>query len=147
MRFWDTSALVPLLLEEPRSASMRHLLEEDPVIASWWGTPVEIGSALARCEREDRLDGEGHRLAQARLEELGRRALEIQPVDSVRQRAHRLLRVHPLRAAEALQLAAALAWCEDHPGGAAFVTLDARLAEAARREGFRVEPDSAAPAP
>jgi predicted nucleic acid-binding protein len=50
-----------------------------------------------------------------------------------------LLRVHVLKAADALQLAAARVWAGDVADGE-LVTLDERLALAARLEGFRVLP-------
>jgi uncharacterized protein len=97
-------------------------------------------SALARLEREERLDASDLGDALARLDELAAGWIEIQPVQRVRQSALRLLRVHPLRAGDALQLAAAIAAAEDHPSTMPFVTLDERLALAAQREGFRVIP-------
>ena len=63
---------------------------------------------------------------------------KIRPTERVRRAAARLLRVHPLRAADALQLAAAIVGSEDRPETLPFVTLDDRLADAATREGFRV---------
>ena len=61
-------------------------------------------------------------------------------VDAVKARAKRLLGVHTLRAADALQLGAALTAASDDPLGWDLVCLDERLAEAARREGFAVLP-------
>jgi hypothetical protein len=58
----------------------------------------------------------------------------------VDRRARRLLAAHPLRAADALQLAAALVACDERSDMLAFVTLDDRLAKAARRGGFVVVP-------
>jgi predicted nucleic acid-binding protein len=55
-------------------------------------------------------------------------------------RARRLLETHPLSAADALQLAAALVMTEERPTGTEFVTFDIRLAEAANKEGFPVLP-------
>lgn len=49
------------------------------------------------------------------------------------------MRLHPLRAADALQLAAALVLSDFEPRTLPFVTLDDRLASAARREGFEVQ--------
>ena len=53
--------------------------------------------------------------------------------------------MHPLKTADALQLAAAVAVAEDEPGLLGFVSFDARLNEAAGREGFalRVSEDGA----
>jgi uncharacterized protein len=65
----------------------------------------------------------------------------IAPTSPLRDRAGRLVSAHPLRAADAFQLAAALAWCDDTPAGESFVCLDERLREAARREGFAILPD------
>lgn len=58
----------------------------------------------------------------------------------VRNQAIRLLGLHPLRAADALQLAAALVWADRRPRGHPFVCLDAGLREAAHAEGFSVLP-------
>ncbi len=55
MRFWDTSALVPLLLDQEATAEVGELLSQDPEVAAWWGTPVECMSAAARLRREERL--------------------------------------------------------------------------------------------
>jgi predicted nucleic acid-binding protein len=64
----------------------------------------------------------------------------VSPSDELRRRAARLVAVHPLRAADALKLAAALLWCEEQSHGETVVSLDERLREAARREGFDVKP-------
>ena len=138
MRFWDTSALVPALLGEPRSSAVRDLLDEDPAITVWWATEVECVSALARLEREGDLDGPSMVSAVERLGAVGGAWREVQPIARVRQTATRLLRVHPLRAADALQLAAAIAAAEDDPRSLPLITLDDRLAIAAEREGFPV---------
>ena len=63
---------------------------------------------------------------------------EVEPIARVRQVATRLVRVHALRAADALQLAAAIVAAEDDPPSLTFVTLDDRLARAAERVGFPV---------
>ncbi len=41
MIFWDSSALVALLVDEEESAARRVQLEHDPDLAVWWSTPVE----------------------------------------------------------------------------------------------------------
>lgn len=61
--------------------------------------------------------------------------------EAIRSRADRLLGIHTLRAADALQLAALLAASEERPADLPLVTLDDRLANAARKEGFPVLPD------
>jgi predicted nucleic acid-binding protein len=138
VRFWDSSAVVTLIVREPTSAAALRWYDGDPEIALWWATPLECVSALARLEREGRLTPIDVTDAVGRLDAIMLAAHEVQPVERVRQVAIRLLRVHPLRAADALQLAAAIAASEDQPGTLDVVTLDDRLALAARREGFAV---------
>ena len=140
MRFWDTSAVVPLLLREPATSEVAVLFDSDSSMAVWWATPVELESALARSHRQRRIDEAGWRQAVRLARELTDACLEIQPVEAVRRQALRLARTHPLRAADALQLAAALTWCENRPDGVGLVTLDDRLLTAATKEGFDVLP-------
>lgn len=135
MRFWDSSALVPLVLNEPQTRWARGLLDADDEIVVWWGSAVECGSAIARLHRDGRLTHAAERDARSVLDLLRGSWFEVQPGDSVREQALRLLRLHPLRAADALQLAAALEWAGT-PADGAFVTLDDRLRDAASREGF-----------
>lgn len=138
MRFWDASALVPLLVAEPQSAALRALLEEDPAQVIWWGTPLECVSAIARLERESHLSPVGVRDALKRLDAAEARWIEAPPTPVVREQARRLLRVHRLRTADALQVAAAIVASDFQPGRLEFVTLDSRQAEAADREGFPI---------
>jgi len=138
VRFWDSSAIVPLVVAEPSSVAVLDEYERDPEILAWWETEVECVSALARLERDDRLDGPAMIEALARLDALAHAWQEVQPIARIRQVAIRLLRVHGLRAADALQLGAAIAAAEDQPASLLLVTLDDRLAQAAEREGFRI---------
>jgi uncharacterized protein len=139
VRFWDTSAIVPLLLEQEATGAVRPIFEADAEMAAWWGTPVECASALARVRREGLLSVEDETLTLDLLEMLQEAWLEILPSAELREESKRLLRVHPLKAADALQLAAALVWAGS-PRGVELVTLDERLALAARLEGLRVLP-------
>jgi predicted nucleic acid-binding protein len=115
----------------------------DAEIVVWWATEVECESGIARGEREGLLASAEASLARDRLEELKEHWLEVEPSDLQRRAARRLLRTHPLRAADALQLSAALVAAEADPATLELVTLDDRLADAARREGFRVAPQQA----
>lgn len=135
MRFWDASALVPLLLEQPLSERSRQLHAADPGMVAWWGSSIECASAIARLHREDRLTAAEDRQARSLLTMLSASWFEVQPGDAVRAQALRLLRLHSLRAADALQLAAALEWGGSPPEGQ-FVSFDERLNAAAEREGF-----------
>jgi uncharacterized protein len=139
LRFWDSSAIIPLTVTEASTDAMRAIAEEDPVMCVWWGTEVECVSALARLDREGALTEGATTAALERLDLLAEGWNEVQPVAAVRSTARRLLRVHPLRGADALQLAAAVVAAEGQPASLGIVTLDERLAAAARREGFTVE--------
>jgi uncharacterized protein len=138
MRFWDASALVALLAEEPARERLLRLLEEDPQVLAWWGTPVEIASAVARREREQLLSADEVAAVLASARALAESWHEIVPSDAVRRTAERLLRVHALCAADSLQLAAALIGADHDATTLEIVCLDARLTAAARREGFVV---------
>lgn len=138
MRFWDSSALVPLLVLEAASQAVNRTLREDAAVIAWWGTRIECVSAIARLERQALLTASSASSAINRLDAIRDAWAEVQPSERVRATAVRLLRTHPLRSADALQLAAAIAGSEDHPETLSFVTLDDRLAEAAEREGFAV---------
>lgn len=139
MNFWDSSALVPLFLKELTSKRISIFLSKEPNIAVWWSTPVEITSAFARTHRE--VGGsflEKFTRAAPYLQKLRGSWLEVHPSEEVRETALRLLRVHKLRAADALQLAAALVYHDQRPSGKKFVCLDERLSEAASKEGFSI---------
>jgi predicted nucleic acid-binding protein len=139
LSFWDSSAILPLIVAEPSTESLQAIAREDPAMCVWWGSEIECVSALARLEREDALAETEMMTALERLDSLAQAWNEVQPVVAVRVAARRLLRVHPLRAADALQLAAAVVAAEGAPASLALVTLDERLASAARREGFAVQ--------
>ncbi len=134
MRYWDASALLPLLVEEVTSWATEQEHARDPAITAWWGTTVECDSALARREREGAVVDKGRDL----LALLSASWSEVPATDDLRRSARRLVRLHPLRAADAFQLAAAITAADGNPERLPFVTFDARLADAARREGFKV---------
>lgn len=136
MRFWDSSALVPLLTVEPASDRISDLLHENPEVVAWWATRVECASALRRSERQGFLAARDVQRSIELLGELADAWTEVLPTQHVRALAERALAVHSLRAADALQLAAAQAWRRGRIEGAPFVCLDERLRDAAAREGF-----------
>lgn len=139
MRFWDSSAITPLLVDEVDSERRERSLRKDGDMLVWYGTLAEIESALCRKLRESPTAEAGIDLARARLSLLTRAWTEVEPTDTVRARAIRILRVHPLRAADALQLAAALVICRERTVGNYFFTGDLRLQTAAKIEGFEVD--------
>ena len=138
MRFWDSSAIVPLLVDQPESAAARAAFEHHPQMLVWWGTGVECISALARLERERRIMPQDVAAASGRLAGFAGPSDEVRPSERVRLLAFRVLRTHALRAGDAFQLAAAIVAADDNPRSLPFVTLDDRLARAAEREGFPV---------
>lgn len=138
--FWDSSALVAALLDEPRSRVIIDAFDADPGPVIWWGTPLECISAVLRAVREKRVSREDAAEAVERLREARAQVREVAPVEAVRTRATRLLSAHQLRTADSLQLAASLIWCEEQPTSETFVCLDQRLRDAARREGFTLLP-------
>jgi len=138
VKFWDSSAIVPLHVDEPTTERLRQVLHADPNVVVWMLSSVEALSAIARHRRRSK--GADDLLHAARLEVLERwpQWSAVTHVEAVRRRAERLVAVHPLTAADALQLAAALVASGDQPETLDFVTLDVRLATAAQIEGFRV---------
>ena len=102
MKFWDSTAIIPLRLKGKTSQAMKGLIKDDEDIVVWWGTRIECLSALSV---------------------LASTWSEVQHTETIRLRAERLLSIHPLRAADALQLALAL------------------------KEGFSVQPPEASASP
>jgi len=138
MRYWDTSALVPLFVAQVTSKGLRDIYESDRDCAVWCLTDVEAHSAFARLARERSVTDE-RALEVARQFDLAWEAFQVVGAsDTVKQRAKRALRLHSLTSADALQLAAALTFVSDQPASLEFVCCDERLSDAARREGFRV---------
>ena len=111
MRFWDSSAITPLLVVEADSAQRERQLADDADMLVWFGTLTEVESSLARRKRAGELPAESELRARRHLDQLSAHWTEVNPTTEVRARAIRLLRVHPLRAADAFQLAAALIFC------------------------------------
>lgn len=127
-------------MRQPATEQVDPILSRDRETVVWWGSRVECASALARAVRSGEIDQRRQLQARRTLAMLWQRSREVEPSDGLRDRAARLLDVHQLRAADALQLAAALDWCEESTAGAGFVCLDQRLRAAATREGFDVYP-------
>ena len=138
MRFWDSSALVPLVVKQTASPAVGVEYERDSAIVTWWATEIECVSAITRLEREGRVAASGVTIAMTRLAAIASSWQEVRPTERLRVSATRLLRSHPLRAGDALQLAAAIVAADGEPRSMPLITLDERLARAAEREGFPV---------
>jgi predicted nucleic acid-binding protein len=136
VRFWDSSALVPLLVEEELSGALVEILLSETEFVTWWGTTVECTAAITRRERAGSLSRVDATQSFQRLHSQAKAWYQIEPGEAVRETAQRFLRVHDLRSADALQLAAAFSASEGKPSSLEFVCLDERLGTAAQREGF-----------
>ena len=135
--FWDASALVPLCMRESTTpAAALNLKRFFPIV--WWGSSVEIQSAICRLHRENAISDPGRLAATARLEVLSGAWREILPGDKLRELALGLLTRFPLKASDSLQLAASLVWCEERPARRHFLCADHKLSETARSIGLTV---------
>ena len=140
VRYWDTSAIVPLIVIEPSTATVKSILTADSSMVVWWATRTECVSALTRQSHDGSLRREEERQARTVLRQLADAWTEVQPSEALRETAERLLVVHALRAADAFQLAAALQWCQTRTMNRELVSFDARLRDAAYKEGFALLP-------
>jgi predicted nucleic acid-binding protein len=140
VKFWDTSAVVPLCVIEPSSGTVRSILTRDPSMVVWWATRAECVSGFMRQRREGSLGIEDERQARHVLGRLADAWIEVLPTELLRGTAERLLAVHALRAADAFQLAAALHWCQRQPTDKELVSFDHHLREAGYKEGFTLLP-------
>jgi uncharacterized protein len=139
MRFWDTSAIVPLLITEPQSVTMRDTLADDPTIATAAIATIEITSALWRRRHRREISVGAHHDAEVIFASLTRRWREVVDSAEVMEVALRLVTRHPMKSLDALQLASAIVLAPA-PELLPFVTLDKKLAAAARAEGFPILP-------
>lgn len=138
MRFWDASALVSLVTGDEGGERLEELYGDGSGVWIWWITPVEIASSIARRERSGELTTESATQAYATLANMGATWHQVLPAESLRESAKRLLRVHPLRAADSLQLASALTLAGPEHAPLEFVSRDSRLSDAAAKQGLTV---------
>lgn len=132
--------MIPLIFEEPTSTTLNELLVRDGDVVVWWGTWIECSVTVSRLRRENKLAEIGEEAVRLSLSELSADWQEVEPDEDLRLLAMLVSRDHPLKAADCLQLAAALRWCEGDTEGASFVCLDNQLRRAAEDEGFDVLP-------
>ena len=135
--FWDASALVPLFVHEAASRFARQQVRRFAVVV-WWGSSIEVFSALCRLRRTKSISEGEWREGSARLAAVRQSWREVLPGDEVRNLAKELVERYPLRAGDSFQLAAALVWCGQRPANRVFVSGDQRLSEAAKAAGFAV---------
>jgi predicted nucleic acid-binding protein len=138
VRFWDTSALVPLFVAERESRAAVRRLREDPDVVVWTLARLEVLAALARRGRDEPGASRALGFVRRHFLDAWERWSEVIAADIVRRHAERIVGNHALRASDALHIGAALVAAEHEPGTLEFVTFDRRQAAAAEREGFRV---------
>ena len=138
MRYWDSSALVPVIVDEPRSSLVRGWLAEDDQVVTWIWTRAEVVSAIERRRREGLLSRTDRRNVLGHLDAFASDWDEVADALAVRHRASGLLARHPLRAADAGQLGAALLVQEQLGSPLSFARFDERLSHAAGLEGFQI---------
>ncbi len=141
MKFWDSSAIVPLLVEEEETDYCLKTLSDDQEMLIWCLSGLEVMSALCRRVREGSVNERYFQATKRHLKDFVERAYEVKAIEPVKQRALRLLEVHPLRAADACQLASALVATHENPDRLVIVSFDQRLKNAAIKEGFIVNPN------
>ena len=134
--FWDASSLLPLCVKQHPSAVAHQLLYGYSMVV-WWGTVVEVRSGVERLLREGRISPMEYGFAFSQITYLRRGWQEVQPSNTLRTEAERLLGLYPLKAGDALQLAAALAWASGEPQRHTFISGDAQLLRAAHGSGFQ----------
>lgn len=140
MKFWDSSALVPLILHEEETDYCLKILSSDQEMLIWCLSRVEVISALCRQVRDGTLHEPDFFKVKKHFNDLVERAYEVKAIEKVRNRALRLLEVHPLRAADACQLASALVATQEDPERLSILSFDQRFKNAAMKEGFKVNP-------
>ena len=140
MKFWDSSAIVPLVVNEEETDYCLKTLSHDQEMLIWCLSRLEVMSALCRQVRDKTFSDTEFQKAKTRMNDLIERAYEVKAIEKVKQRALRLLEVHPLRAADACQLASALVASQEDPGRLTIVCFDQRLKKAAIKEGFVINP-------
>ena len=138
--FWDTSALLLLCVRQANSPAYRKLWQRSDRVVVWWGTTVEMRSALSRLYRGRELTAQGLQFALTRLEAMRPQWREITPSEKLRDLAESLPETYGVKSLDAFQLAAALIWCQKKPKGRLFICDDVQLSAAANQAGFTVKP-------
>ncbi|MBA2609009.1 MAG: type II toxin-antitoxin system VapC family toxin [Actinobacteria bacterium] len=131
--YFDTSAIVPLLVMEPGSDAARRLFDSVDIVTSSRLLYAEARAALAAARRAARLDLAGLRDAVAGLEDLYASMERIEPSERIVRRAGDLAELHRLRGYDAVHLASAEAIAEDE---LVLVAGDHDLIRAAAALGF-----------
>lgn len=133
--YFDTSSVIPLLVDEVASERCERLWDEAARAVSSRLLYPEARAALAQAARTGRLSRAEHRAAVAELDALVAEFDVVELTAEVAYSAGELAEQHALRGYDAVHLAAALTLAEDD---LVFVTGDVQLVAAARGAGLAV---------
>jgi len=139
--YFDTSALVKLLVLETGSPLVVALWERADAAVTSRIADVEVKSVLAAAERIGRIDAAPAAAARDRWKELWPGLAKVEVTEALTEHAADLADRRPLRAGDALHLASALLFRDASP---VFAVWDRRLAAAGRAEGLTVLPPTLA---
>ena len=133
--YFDTSAVIPLLIGEPSSATCTRMWNEAARSVSVRLLYPEARAALARAERMGRITKRQHEVAVAELETIITEIDHVEITAQLARNAGDLAQAHQLRGYDAVHLAAAIAALDAE---LVLVTGDNDLAGAARSLGLPV---------
>ncbi len=137
IHYFETSALVKLLIQESGSDVASAVWDSAQSITTGRITYVEVRAALASAWRADRLDKSNLRQAKVDWEAFFSKIDIIEIHEAIVKRAGDLAEIYALRGYDAVHLACALALPTD---SLVFVSWDQRLREAANSVGLGFAP-------
>ncbi len=143
--YFDTSAIVPLIVEEAGSDAARRLWHDAERVASARVVYADGHAALAAAARLGRLPADRLRAAIDRLIDHYEELHLVEISDRLVRRAGALAEEHLLRGYDSIHLAAAELFRDD--GAFVFVAGDGELCAAAERVGLDVEHTAVSPGP
>jgi uncharacterized protein len=133
--YFDTSAVIPLIIEEPSTPVCQRLWNDATRIASVRLLYAEASAALARAHRMARLTTTQLDEAMAALDDIVAELDQVEVNDQLVRTAGALARTHGLRGYDAVHLGAGMYISDSE---VVFVTGDSSLAAAAQAQGFAV---------
>jgi uncharacterized protein len=140
--YFDTSALVPLMIDEESTGLCTRLWDESSRVVSVRLLYPEARAALAKAQRMGHLTSDQLVKAVAELDSIVAQIDHVELTAELAATAGGLAQDHGLRGYDAVHLAAALAVADDD---LVLVTGDAELATAATSEGLSVARATEAP--
>jgi uncharacterized protein len=133
--YFDTSAIIPLIINEPSSDRCNRVWDESSRVVSVRLLYPEARAALAKAERMGRLSAAQRVAAIVELETIITQVDHIEVTEALAYRAGELAQAHGLRGYDAVHLAAVSAVADSD---VVLVTGDSDLAKAANSIGIAV---------